>query len=374
MSGKTIAIIRGSRPNVVSFYEKFERFKVKYISASFKSFDHKSTKKNFEFINLPYYNFLKFDPARLITQYGNLSFAFIKNLEEHLGGVDIINISDTYYFSNLQAVNWALKNKVPIVTVVWCTIPNHITTWFPPYSFITKKIVEATDLFILRSRTTLKFSDSLNIPRSKTKVIYKGIDLQKFSPSPVTSHRSQITILFTGNLSRAKGLDDLLCVFEELRRHYKDLRLIVAGSGEMREQVKRLSLSSTSVEFRGFVPYKRLPDLYREADIYCAPSKDAKIFGIKYWEEYFSYTLMEAQASSLPIVSTHSGGICEEVGDGNLLVAQGDTDALKTALESLILDKNKREKIGRQNRARAEKFFDEKIQAQRTEEAILKLL
>jgi len=374
MNRKTIAVVRGNRQNVISFYENFEELNVKFISASFKPFKYRSGNKNFEFINLPYYNFLKFDPAKLFNQYGNLSFAFIRNLEEYLEGVDIINISDTYYFSNLQAVNWAKKNKVPVVTVVWCTIPNHITTWFPPYSFITKKVVEATNLFILRSRTALKFTDSLNIPRSKTKVIYKGIDLQKFSPSPVTSRRSQITILFTGNLSRAKGLDDLLYVFEELREHYKGLKLIVAGDGEMREQIKRLSLSSTSVEFRGFVPYERLPDLYREADIFCAPSKEKRLLGIKVWEEYFPYALMEAMASGLPIVSTRSGGIDEEVGNENPLVVRGDTNALKIALDSLILDKNKRQRISSLNRARAKEFFDEKIQAQKTEEAILKLL
>lgn len=373
MNRKTIAVVRGNRQNVISFYENFEELNVKFISASFKPFKYRSGNKNFEFINLPYYNFLKFDPAKLFNQYGNLSFAFIRNLEEYLEGVDIINISDTYYFSNLQAVNWAKKNRVPVVTVVWCTIPNHITTWFPPYSFITKKIVEATDLFILRSKTALIFTDSLNIPRSKIKVIYKGVDLQKFSSSPVSSHRSQITILFTGNLSRAKGLDDLLYVYEMIRGRYRGLRLIIAGDGEMKKEIEKKNRDKV-LDYRGFVSYEKLPDLYREADIFCAPSKEAKIFGIKYWEEYFSYALMEAEASGLPIVSTGSGGIGEEVGNGNSLVAWGDLSALKIALESLILDKNKRERVGRQNRARAEKFFDEKIQAQKTEAAIIKLL
>ena len=369
-----MAVVRGPRKNVISFYENFEKLDVKYLAGGFAPVNYHSVKHTFDYKYLPFYAPLGVDPARLISQSGNLSWLYLKGLEHELKGSDIVNISDTYYFSNLQSVNWAKKNKVPVVTVVWCTIPNHITTWFPPYSFITKKVVEATNLFILRSRTALKFTDSLNIPRSKTKVIYKGIDLQKFSPSPVTSRRSQITILFTGNLSRAKGLDDLLYVFEELREHYKGLKLIVAGDGEMREQIKRLSLSSTSVEFRGFVPYERLPDLYREADIFCAPSKEKRLLGIKVWEEYFPYALMEAMASGLPIVSTRSGGIDEEVGNENPLVVRGDTNALKIALDSLILDKNKRQRISSLNRARAKEFFDEKIQAQKTEEAILKLL
>jgi len=158
-----------------------------------------------------------------------------------------------------------------------------------------------------------------------------------------------------------------------IRGRYRGLRLIIAGDGEMKKEIEKKNRDKV-LDYRGFVSYEKLPDLYREADIFCAPSKEAKIFGIKYWEEYFSYALMEAEASGLPIVSTRSGGIDEEVGNENPLVVRGDTNALKIALDSLILDKNKRERVGRQNRARAEKFFDEKIQAQKTEAAIIKLL
>src|SRR3989344_5532801 len=373
MKRKTIAVVRGTRPNVISFYEDFKESNIKFISASFESVNFASQKKNFQFINLPYYNFLGFDPGNLINQYGNLSFIFIRNLEKYLDGADVVNISDTYYFSNLQAVNWAKKNNVPVVTVIWCTIPNHITAWFPPYSFITKKVVEATDLFILRSKTALQFTDSLAVPRSKTKVIYKGVDLHKFSPSPVTNHQSPITVLFTGNLSKAKGLDDLLFVFEHVRKHYKDLKLVIAGDGELRRQIMNLHGRGV-VDYRGFVPYEKLPDLYREADIYCAPSKYKSFLGIKVWEEYFSYALMEALGSGLPIVTTSSGGIEEEVGSKNLLIEPGNRHQLKKALTRLIESKSLRLSLALNNRKRAEELFDAKKQAELTEKAILEVV
>src|SRR3989344_4342191 len=376
MKRKTIAVVRGTRPNVISFYEDFKESNIKFISASFESVNFASQKKNFQFINLPYYNFLGFDPGNLINQYGNLSFIFIRNLEKYLDGADVVNISDTYYFSNLQAVNWAKKNNVPVVTVIWCTIPNHITAWFPPYSFITKKDVEATDLFILRSKTALQFTDSLAVPRSKTKVIYKGVDLHKFSPSPVTNHQSPITVLFTGNLSKAKGLDDLLFVFEHVRKHYKDLKLIIAGDGEMRKKIESLSLSlgKDVIDHRGFVSYDELPDLYREVDIYCAPSKYKTLFGIRSWEEYFSYALMEALGSGLPIISTRSGGIPEEVGNNNLLIEPGNRQELEEALIKLIENKSFRRILSLSNRKRAKKLFDAKKQALETENAILEII
>ncbi|OGM64300.1 hypothetical protein A2961_00210 [Candidatus Woesebacteria bacterium RIFCSPLOWO2_01_FULL_39_21] len=369
---KTLSVIRGNRGEVADFYRNFSRFKIKLITG-WQSVFSKTQKDRFEFYFLPFYKPLKFDPASLLNQRGNLSWTYIKDLEECLGGSSIVSITDTYYFFNLQAVNWACANSVPMVTVIWCTIPNHITSWFPPYSFITKKVVEATDLFILRSKTALQFTDSLAVPRSKTKVIYKGVDLHKFSPSPVTNHQSPITVLFTGNLSKAKGLDDLLFVFEHVRKHYKDLKLVIAGDGELRRQIMNLHGRGV-VDYRGFVPYEKLPDLYREADIYCAPSKYKSFLGIKVWEEYFSYALMEALGSGLPIVTTSSGGIEEEVGSKNLLIEPGNRHQLKKALTRLIESKSLRLSLALNNRKRAEELFDAKKQAELTEKAILEVV
>lgn len=365
-----IAVVRGTREAVMKFYVNFEKFNVKFIAASFRPYKYTRHNKNFEFTNLAYYKPFLIDPASIFSQYGNLSFVYIKDLEKDLEGCDLVNISDTYYFSCLQAVRWAKKNKLPVVTVIWCTIPNHITSWFPPYSYITKKVVEATDLFILRSKSVLAFTDSLKIPRKKVRVIYKGIDLDKFKTSTINHKPSSLKILFTGNLSRAKGLDDLIFCYLSLVTMYSKLKLVIAGDGEMRPYVEKLSKRGL-VDYRGFVDYEKLPKLYQEADIYCAPSKFRKILGIKVWEEYFSYALMEALGSGLPIVATKTGGIPEEVGSKNLLVSPGDRGELENALERLILDAKLRERLGKENRERAERLFDVKIQAKLSEDEII---
>lgn len=370
---KTLGVIRGARNSVIEFYQHFETFDVRFIAASFKPFVYTGARKdNFWLVNLPFYPPLGFDPALLVRQQGNLSWVFIKDLESYLAGCDAICITDSYYFFNLQVVQWAKKYSMPVVTIIWTSIPHHITTWLPPYSYITQQIVEATDLFILRSKTALQFTDSLDIPRNKVKVIYKGMNLSKFKPRP-RKEKEDLKILFTGSLATAKGLDDLLDVYRRLRQKYTNISFIVAGDGEMKSELEKQDRKGI-VDFRGFVAYDRLPELYAEADIFCTPSKYQTLFGIKVWEEYFSYTLMEAQAAGLPIVSTKTGGILEEVGDDNLLVKPGDRKALAEALEKLIVNPSLRERLGWENRKRAEKLYDARKQALETENAILDLL
>jgi len=82
--------------------------------------------------------------------------------------------------------------------------------------------------------------------------------------------------------------------------------------------------------------------------------------------------LMEAQASGLPIVATNSGGIPEEVDSRNFLVGPGDVDDLYNSLKKLVVDKNLRKKLSVINRRRAEKMFNSEMQAEKTEEAIIR--
>ncbi|MEC8428462.1 MAG: glycosyltransferase, partial [Pseudomonadota bacterium] len=64
--------------------------------------------------------------------------------------------------------------------------------------------------------------------------------------------------------------------------------------------------------------------------------------------EGISNTILEAMASGLPIIATRVGGNPELVTDGGngLLVPVDDEYALANAIESLVCDKDSRERMG----------------------------
>lgn len=313
-----LLVIRPKRDACKVFYSKFKLFDVDYLD---------------------------------IGVTNNLLPKFIRGLSSKIKKTDIVCITDNYYFYNLQAVMLASFYKKPIVTILWCTIPHHISSWLLPYSFITKRVVESTKLFILRNKSAIPFAKSIGVPMDKIKVIYKGIDLDKFYPRKKDKENEIINILYVGKNIKSKGVYDLNKAFRMLKKDGMkiDLKLI----------------SKT--------PYEDLPRIYRDADIFCSPSREIKLLGIKIWEEYFSYTLMEAQASGLPIVTTRSVGVLEEVDARNEFTKKGNVPELYRSLKKIVEDRVWREKLGKINRKRAEMFFDDKIQARKTEEEILKL-
>jgi glycosyltransferase involved in cell wall biosynthesis len=100
--------------------------------------------------------------------------------------------------------------------------------------------------------------------------------------------------------------------------------------------------------------------LYNTADIFIAPSKPTPTY-----EEQYCTALLEAQASGLPIVTTRSGGIPENIGDAGILVEPGDVSAIAQALKSYILSLKKRSLYGLKARRRALTVHDARIGAKK---------
>jgi glycosyltransferase involved in cell wall biosynthesis len=364
-----IAVVRAfPRIPEFKFYTTFKQLKVKLIGSDpqIKVFFEK-TAPHLENVSLRLKPAWFCDPIGLISgRYTHRSWVIFENLEHHLKDCQVINISDAYYFYCYQSARIAEKLKKPLVTIIWENIPYHPAIFLPPYALNVREVVRNTNLFILRSKSALRFTDSLKIARSRVRVIYKGVDLSRFCPPEgfAPDNKRPVKILYVGQITRSKGVGDLLKVFSWLCREFADLELILAGRMQLRGGLKRFS-QKFPIKYLGFVHYSKLPQIYRQADIFCSPSKG---------KERFSYTLMEAQASGLPIVATRCGGIPEEVGDKNLLADPGDAKGLYQALKRLVEEKDLREEIGRANRKRAEKLFDLKKQAQKTEKAVLSIL
>jgi len=165
-------------------------------------------------------------------------------------------------------------------------------------------------------------------------IIPNGIDVGHFSKgvTPIEDLQDgKINILFVGRLEKRKGLRYLLEAFAQLRWEFPETRLIVVGPGNPDKDCYRVlsERSLKDVVFVGPVNYDTLARYYRTADIFCSPATGKESFGI---------VLLEAMASSTPIVATDIEGYAAllEGGKYGRLVPPKDSSALADALTSLI--------------------------------------
>ena len=186
-------------------------------------------------------------------------------------------------------------------------------------------------------------------------IIPNGIDVDHFASemSPVTELKDgKINILFVSRLEKRKGLRYLLDAFSRLKWDFPNIRLIVVGPGNPDKLSYRI-ISERNLEedviFTGAVSYEVLPQYYRTADIFCAPATGKESFGI---------VLLEAMASSKPIVATHIEGFASVLTHGQeaLLVPPKDGASLADALARLIQNPDLRVQMGKRGRETVERY------------------
>ncbi|KKS87862.1 MAG: hypothetical protein UV63_C0050G0003 [Microgenomates group bacterium GW2011_GWC1_43_11] len=93
--------------------------------------------------------------------------------------------------------------------------------------------------------------------------------------------------------------------------------------------------------------------MYKKADIVVVPSKSTPT-----WQEQYCTVLLEAQSMGLPIVTTRSGGIPENVGSCALFCQEGDSRSLYEQIKRFILNPGLRIQYGRKARERAVHVHD----------------
>jgi glycosyltransferase involved in cell wall biosynthesis len=149
-----------------------------------------------------------------------------------------------------------------------------------------------------------------------------------------------------------KGFDVAVTAFGKIHRRFPNARLILAGDGiekeNLRRQVYELNLTE-SVEFTGWVTEDETFRLLDRATLVVIPSR----------REGFSLVAVEAASMARPIVGTWVGGLPEVVQHDKtgLLAPSEDGDAFAQAISFLLDHPETAIQMGEAGRRRVGKKF-----------------
>ena len=198
----------------------------------------------------------------------------------------------------------------------------------------------------------------IGLPPARLHRLMNGVDLARYRPAGAEERLAlrqrllglggaEPVLLYAGQLTAEKGVEDLLAIQPALLRAFPGLTIAWAGDGPLRGAVEAASGQGVRVLGRR----GDMPELLRAVDLVVAPSR---------WREAFSLILAEAAASGLPAIASRIGGIPEVVANQvtGELVPPGDPAALLASLSGLIEQPARRIAMGQAARRRAEALFD----------------
>jgi len=182
------------------------------------------------------------------------------------------------------------------------------------------------------------------VPNSVIRIIARGVDLTRFSPSQVSAERViqlatnwRLTdglpvVMLPGRLTRWKGQRVVIEAIAKLER--KDIRCLLVGSDQGREpyrqELEKLIDQYQLNEVVRIVDHcDDMPAAYMLSDVVISASTDPEAFG---------RVVIEAQALGRPVIATDHGGAQETVIENvtGWLVQPGDVTALSRAIGKAI--------------------------------------
>ena len=197
-------------------------------------------------------------------------------------------------------------------------------------------------------------------PSWKVKVTYHGVDIGKYSPSPEVRvalraqlgiSPSETVILTTARFTRQKRLERVIEAFDLIAQERNNVRLMMAGTGPLESELKKLAASLPSADRIKFLGQLADPSEYL---------KMSDVFVLSSDNEGLSLALLEAMATGLICVSTDCVGSTEVIDDGvnGYLVDKNTKSVCDGLRRALDMSGKEREEIKRNGVGFVREKFD----------------
>lgn len=207
-------------------------------------------------------------------------------------------------------------------------------------------------------------ADDFGVPNERLRLIPRGVDLSKFKLIDLNTRSSNaFTIGMVSRITPLKGHADFIKAISLLYRKIPGMKALIVGSSpkdkykeDLDLLVRRLGLGNV-VDFTG--PCEDIPSMMKRLDCLVSATITPEAFG---------RSIIEAQASGVPVVSTRVGGVVDIIEDNitGLFCNALDPRDMADKILKLYQDKALRERLSGEGRKRVEDKFNLELMMTKT--------
>ena len=264
----------------------------------------------------------------------------------------MIHVNDIWWVPHsVSAIASSTGNSLPIVT--------HVRQEIEPVK-VRRYELDRVEAVIAISRQVEQSLIAGGVSAKNVRTLYSGIDL---SERPLTHDGRPIRRMIglpneavllgtVANLFPRKGYEVMLRALPAIVDEVPAVHYMIVGSDDQgyADRLKRLAQELKIADHVHIVGFQDPVQPFLAAlDLYVHPAL----------MEGFGIAVVEAMAMGKAVVATTTGGLPEVVAQGEtgLLVPPGDAESLAVTVVSLLVDRDRRERMGRNGKARAQERF-----------------
>lgn len=261
---------------------------------------------------------------------------------------DVVH-SQCEFFSYQFAARIAKITGAPIVHTYHTLYEQYLTSYVIPSKRLGDYLAKVL------SRQRLKRVSTLVAPTQKVEntlqgygmkapisIVPSGISLQQHQQRISSETRLQMrralgigeedqVLINLGRLGGEKNLSELLELFAEARKQYKNLKFLIVGDGPAREalekQTRELELEG-SVIFTGMVPPQEVQNYYQLGDVFVSASTS----------ETQGLTYIEAAANGLPLLCRQDDCLADVLQEGENGYEYTSAEEFLNAIDAMMHD------------------------------------
>jgi|GEM_PF-153063 len=252
-------------------------------------------------------------------------------------------------------LKYGLKNEIPVFTNFSTDIPRY----FEYYKLGVSKKIVWNYLRNFYNKSFMTFTPSYETKQyleenqiNNVAVFSRGVDILEYNDSHNSEDlitqwnlKDKFVFLYVGRLSEKKDLSLLCSAYNTLHKKYKDsVQLIIVGSGPRQRKYKKMLPNDAIIT--GYVDDEKLRQIYSLCDVFTFPSS----------AETYPNVVLEAMASSKPVIAVNEGGVKDIVQDdyNGKLVPPRSPFEFYNVMETLLLNSERVRVLGENAKAFAE--------------------
>lgn len=265
-----------------------------------------------------------------------------ENILEEINNYSIVAgvIARTYQFDIIHAHDWltypaglhakGITGKPLVIHVHATEFDRSRGKPNPTVYSIEKNGMDNCDRIICVSNLTRKtVIDNYNQPEWKVVTVHNAVEPLSPEIEAIENNSGvpEKVVTFLGRITMQKGPEFFVDAATQVLKKTQHIRFVMAGSGDMMDQMIRLVADrgiADKFHFTGFLRGQQVYEMLKSSDVYVMPSVS----------EPFGISPLEAMQCGVPSIISHQSG-CAEILNNVIKTDYWDVDAMADAMYSI---------------------------------------